>query len=85
MTHPLSLLLISLLSTLSTPLIEKKKKKEKGKKEGRRRSLRATSGLGASSSPYLLPWCLVLGAWTWSLQERRSSPFELGLKLLRGW
>nr|CAD1829248.1 unnamed protein product [Ananas comosus var. bracteatus] len=28
---------------------------------------------------------LVLGAWTWSLLERRSSPLELGLKLLRGW
>nr|CAD1839660.1 unnamed protein product [Ananas comosus var. bracteatus] len=31
----------------------------------------------------LFPPCWCLKAWTWSLQERRYSPLELGLELLR--
>nr|CAD1825663.1 unnamed protein product [Ananas comosus var. bracteatus] len=55
----------------------------------RRRRRRRRGGGGSSlwtwsiSFPLpLFPPCWCLKAWTWSLQERRSSPLELGLELL---
>nr|CAD1822839.1 unnamed protein product [Ananas comosus var. bracteatus] len=60
-----------------------REEEEEGEEEegGKEKRFGATSGLGASSPPSHLPWCLK--AWTWSLQRGRSSPLELGLELLR--
>nr|CAD1837173.1 unnamed protein product [Ananas comosus var. bracteatus] len=76
--HPLS---FSFLSSHSLHTFVRERRRRRRRRREEEEDLAWTWGI---SFPLLLfPPCWCLKAWTWSLQERRSSPLELGLALLR--